>query len=117
MKLGKVPTSELNTIDFNLPLNSSSNKDVLSKGKNHTEFYIGCGTPGDKKWIGKLYPEGIKERDFLKYYSGLFNVIYFIGFYYHLNPVTMVKHWKELVSPSFKFCPKFYYRALPTTAV
>ena len=59
MEFGKVPTSELNAIDFNLPRESSSNKEVLSKGRNHTVFYIGCGTLGDKKWIGKLYSEGI----------------------------------------------------------
>src|SRR5688572_24389604 len=73
MEFGKVTEEELEQIDFTLPPDPSVNKEVLKKGKGKTKFYVGCAKWGRKDWIGKLYPVGTKEKDFLEYYAGIFN--------------------------------------------
>jgi uncharacterized protein YecE (DUF72 family) len=80
---------------------------VLKSGKGKTKFYIGCAKWGRKDWIGKLYPKGTKEKDFLRYYATLFNSIEFNGFFYNLHSLETVRKWKESVPAGFKFCPKF----------
>jgi len=39
------------------------------------QIYVGCAKWGRKDWVGKIYPEGIKESDFLKLYGKHFNSI------------------------------------------
>ncbi|XZF15995.1 DUF72 domain-containing protein [Chitinophagaceae bacterium MMS25-I14] len=107
MDFGKVPEQQLEHIDFTLPPDPAETTAVLSKGKGNTKFYIGCAKWGRKDWIGKLYPKGTKEKDFLEYYAHLFNSIEFNGFYYSLHSREQVEKWKQKVPKGFKFCPKF----------
>ena len=75
MDFGKIEEKDLKTIDFKLPPDPSENIEVFKKGKGKTKFYIGCAKWGRKDWIGKLYPKGTKEKDFLHYYATQFNSI------------------------------------------
>ena len=75
MEFGKVSEEELDFIDFTLPSEPLDNDVILRSTKNSkTDFYIGCAKWGRKDWIGKLYPKGTKEKDFLEYYAKLFNL-------------------------------------------
>lgn len=107
MEFGKIPGHELDTIDFTLPPDPAVNKKALKKGKGNTQFYIGCAKWGRKDWIGKLYPAGTKEKDFLKYYGSQFNSIEFNGFYYNIHSRQQVEKWVAAVPKGFLFCPKF----------
>jgi uncharacterized protein YecE (DUF72 family) len=108
MEFGKVTDEQLESIDFTLPAEPGSNKAVLKKGKKaKTEYYIGCAKWGRKDWIGKLYPKGTKEKDFLEYYAGLFNSIEFNATFYKTPTREQVATWKSKVGEGFKFCPKF----------
>jgi len=80
---------------------------VLKKGKGKTKFFIGCAKWGRKDWIGKLYPKGTKEKDFLHYYATQFNSIEFNGFFYNVHSREQVRKWVEAVPDGFLFCPKF----------
>lgn len=107
MEFGKVPDPELEAIDFTLPPDPGVTREVLTEGKGNTKFIVGCAKWGRKDWIGSLYPPGIKEKDFLKYYARVFNSIEFNGFYYNLHSKEQVRKWKEAVPEDFLFCPKF----------
>lgn len=107
MNFGKVSEQELEHIDFALPADPLVNKSVLAKGNGNTKFLVGCAKWGRKDWIGSLYPQDIKEKDFLKYYAKVFNSIEFNGFYYNLHSKEQVLKWKEAVPKDFLFCPKF----------
>ncbi|GAA4469706.1 hypothetical protein GCM10023093_29620 [Nemorincola caseinilytica] len=107
MEFGKIPVQELEATDLHLRPEPASNASILHKGKGHTKFYIGCAKWGRKDWIGKLYPPGTKEKDFLRYYARQFNSIEFNGFYYKLYPPEQVLKWVEQVPKDFLFCPKF----------
>jgi uncharacterized protein YecE (DUF72 family) len=107
MEFGKLEPNELDATDYSLPPDNPLTTSVLRHGKGNTKFYIGCAKWGRKDWIGKLYPVGTKEKDFLKYYATIFNSIEFNGFFYNLHPPDTVAKWRESVPKGFKFCPKF----------
>ncbi len=107
MEFGKLPEAELDNVDLTLPADPAVTKHVLAKGKGNTKFYIGCAKWGRKDWVGKLYPQGTKEKDFFKVYAQQFNAIEFNGFYYQLHSAEQVQKWKSIVTKDFKFCPKF----------
>ncbi len=109
MEFGKITESELANADLSLPPDPKVTTEVLkaSKKKNKTKFHVGCAKWGRKDWIGKLYPKGTKEKDFLEYYAKQFNSIEFNGFYYQLHDAARVRSWMEKVPKGFKFCPKF----------
>ena len=109
MEFGKITEAELANQDLSLPSDPKLTTEVLkgSKKKGKTKFYVGCAKWGRKDWIGKLYPKGTKEKDFLEYYAKQFNSIEFNGFYYQLHEPARVRSWIEKVPKDFKFCPKF----------
>jgi hypothetical protein len=73
MEFGK--TENLDEIDFSLPPVPPLTLEVLrkekSKGAKDAKIYCGCAKWGRKEWIGKLYPLGTKEKDFLQHYQKL----------------------------------------------
>lgn len=107
MDFGKIESKELDHIDLSLPADPKATTDVLKKGKGNTQFHIGCAKWGRKDWVGKFYPVGTKEKDFLHFYGTVFNSIEFNGFFYQLHPKETVKKWRESVPDDFLFCPKF----------
>ncbi len=122
MEFGKIPDSELNHIDFTLPPDPAVTTEVLKKGKGKTKFYIGCAKWGRKDWVGKLYPIGSKEKDFLELYAKLFNCIEFNATFYKSPSPADVLRWKSKVPKGFKFFPKFpqtitHLRRLKNTGV
>lgn len=107
MEFGKVTDAELEQIDFKLPPDPRLTTEVLKKGKGKTKFMVGCAKWGRKDWIGKLYPVGTKEKDFLEHYAKLFNCIEFNATFYKPPTPEQVQKWKEKVPKGFKFFPKF----------
>lgn len=107
MEFGKIPESELLEIDFALPADPPETTAALKKGKGKTKFYIGCAKWGRKDWVGKLYPAGTKEKEFLQQYAKQFNSIEFNGFFYNVHSREQVEKWVSMVPEGFLFCPKF----------
>lgn len=110
MEFGRVPDNELNKIDFSLPPEPPMNKTVL-KGKKakHTEVYVGCAKWGRKEWIGKIYPKGTKEKDFLDEYVKHYNSIELNATHYKLYKPADLQKWIDKVkNKNFKFSPKVY---------
>jgi len=110
MDFGRVPYSELSQINFELPKEPYFNSGVL-KGtpKTHPKFYVGLAKWGRKEWIGKLYPKGTKEANFLDEYVKHFNFIELNATHYKLYSEKDLQKWTDKVSHSdFKFSPKFY---------
>lgn len=108
MDFGKLTTHELSNVDFSLPADSPENKNILNNNQSkEKKFFVGCAKWGRKDWIGKFYPEGTKEKDFLSYYAKLFNCIELNATFYKVPDKAQTKRWKENVGVDFKFCPKF----------
>lgn len=110
MDFGRVPENELTKVNFKLPPDPSLNKLVL-KGKKvkNPEVYIGCAKWGRKEWIGKIYPKGTKEANFLDEYVKHYNSIELNATHYKLyKPADLQKWIARVEDKNFKFSPKVY---------
>jgi uncharacterized protein YecE (DUF72 family) len=78
-----------------------------SKNKNGTSVFVGCAKWGRKDWLGKIYPKGTKEADFLEHYARFFNCIELNATFYRIPTFKQTSNWKSKVGNDFQFCPKF----------
>jgi uncharacterized protein YecE (DUF72 family) len=110
MDFGRVSIEQLDRINFTLPGEPTENLGVLKGGKGDTKYYVGLGKWGRKEWIGKLYPKGTKDSDFLIEYAQHFNCIELNATHYKLFKPEEIQAWKAKVSlhSDFLFCPKVY---------
>lgn len=72
-----------------------------------TNYYLGCPGWGMKSWIGRLFPSGTKDRDFLARYAEVFNTVEGNTTFYALPSPESVLRWRDSVPDEFRFCFKF----------
>ena len=70
-------------------------------------YYLGCPGWGMKSWVGRLFPPGTKDRDFLARYAEVFNTVEGNTTFYALPTPEIVERWRDSVSDDFRFCFKF----------
>lgn len=110
MDFGRVPENEIPKVNFKLPSEPAMNASLL-KGKKakSPEVYIGCAKWGRKEWIGKIYPKGTKEANFLDEYVKHYNSIELNATHYKLYKAADLQKWIDKVKgKDFKFSPKVY---------
>ena len=115
MEFGEVPQTDLNKINFTLPKEPSFNKSILfGKKVKNPKIYVGCAKWGRPDWIGKIYPEGTKEKDFLPLYINQFNCIELNATGYKMPSEAQVKTWaNNAKGKDFLFCPKLTRYIIP----
>jgi len=105
MKFGKM--EDISGVDFRLEGIDERSLGVLcSRGGDSFQLYVGCPVWGNKAWVGKLYPEGVKQKQFLWHYSRLFNTIELNTTHYRVPTEGMVEGWRSQSGEAFRFCPK-----------
>lgn len=109
MEFGRVTEKELAAIDFSLPVEPAANKKALSGKKNKKPLvYIGCAKWGRKEWVGKIYPKGAKDANFLDHYVQHYNSIELNATHYQVYGPEAIGKWAaKAKGRDFKFCPKF----------
>lgn len=70
-------------------------------------YYLGCPGWGMKSWVGRLFPPGTKDRDFLARYAEVFNTVEGNTTFYALPTSDSVARWRDSVPDTFRFCFKF----------
>ncbi|MFT3682407.1 MAG: DUF72 domain-containing protein [Ferruginibacter sp.] len=110
MEFGRVPETELDTIDFSLPEEPAFNNIVLpGKPVKKVKVYLGCAKWGREEWVGKIYPPKTKEKDFLQHYVRHYNSIELNATHYKVYGEGIIKKWTEKAEDKdFLFCPKMY---------
>jgi uncharacterized protein YecE (DUF72 family) len=110
MKFGKLPESELNTVDFSLPAEPAGNKKILGGvKKDAVKIYMGSPQWGVPGWVGKIYPAKAREKDFLANYVQHFNGIELNATHYKIyDQVSITKCADKANGRDFIFCPKLY---------
>lgn len=110
MEFGRVPESELNSIDFSLPVEPAFNKNILQVNPiNNPKVYIGCAKWGRTEWVGKIYPPKTKEKDFLQHYIEHYNAVELNATHYKIYGEKGIRKWAEKAKgKDFLFCPKMY---------
>lgn len=108
MEFGKISPEELEATDFTLPPERPETSRILSqrKGGEKPAVFVGCAKWGRKDWIGKIYPPGTKEDDFLSLYARHFNSIELNATFYKIPSVRQTQEWKSKVGKDFLFVPK-----------
>lgn len=109
MDFGKL--DDISSVDFSLPPDHRITDELFARlgdqPKGPLNIYVGCAKWGRKDWIGKLYPKGTKEKDFLEHYVRHFNSIELNALFYNLQPKSIIQKWASLAGGHFRFCPKF----------
>lgn len=110
MEFGRITESELNEVIFSFPQEPDFNKQILSADKTiKPNIYLGCAKWGRTEWIGKIYPEKTKEKDFLQHYVQHYNCIELNATHYKIYGADNIIKWAEKAKDrDFKFCPKMY---------
>lgn len=108
MEFGKISAEELSTVDTSLPPDHRETRALLNryKGAGPTSVHVGCAKWGRKDWIGKIYPTGTKEADFLERYGEHFNAIELNATFYRIPSKKQTEAWSSKVGDDFRFCPK-----------
>lgn len=110
MEFGRITTDELTGVDFSLPADKPETTVILNAAaaqKVTPQIFVGCAKWGRKDWVGKIYPKGTKDADFLNHYAKHFNCIELNATFYRMPTFQQTSGWKNKVGPDFKFCPKF----------
>lgn len=71
------------------------------------EMRVGCTGWGYKEWEGTFYPRTVKERDWLRHYSSIFDVMEVNSSFYHTIPRHTARKWNDETPKDFKFSLKF----------
>ena len=106
MKFGAIEQDQLDGHNFSMPSDHSQTAAVLAAGNGNMNVHCGCAKWGRKEWIGTIYPEGTKDKDFLAEYVKHFNGIEMNTTFYSIKRENVEK-WTEKAPPGFKFSPKF----------
>jgi len=108
MEFGRVTEKELGEINFTLPPDPDRNKKILKGSKSKQPLvYLGCAKWGRKEWVGKLYPKGTREQQFLEHYVKHYNSIELNATHYNVYGPEAISKWAEKAKgKNFKFCPK-----------
>jgi len=110
MEFGRVSEEELNSVDFSLPAEPLHNRSILNGNPAAVRrVYLGCAKWGRLEWIGKIYPQKTKEKDFLQHYVEHYNCIELNATHYKIYGEEGIKKWAaKAKNRDFKFCPKMY---------
>ncbi len=106
MDFGKLPS--IDKVVFNLPAEPPENAALLAQLPLAAlpTLYIGPTGYNMKPWVGKWYPPGAREKDFLRHYGTQFNTIEHNTTHYRIPDMSTVERWREDTPADFKFCPK-----------
>ncbi|RYZ19975.1 MAG: DUF72 domain-containing protein, partial [Chitinophagaceae bacterium] len=73
------------------------------------KIYVGCPRWSVKEWVGKLYPKGTKDSNFLEEYRKQFNCVELNSTFYNLYDESAIAKWADKIGDTeFRFCPKVF---------
>ena len=70
------------------------------------KFRIGCSGWSYKDWVGPFYPRELQSKDYLRFYSKVFDCVEIDSSFYRVPNPFMVNAWKNNTPASFLFSPK-----------
>ncbi|MEL6653796.1 MAG: DUF72 domain-containing protein [Bacteroidota bacterium] len=108
MKFGKLTDPDaIAQVDFSIPPDDDHLLEVLG-GQASPNFraYVGCPMWGNKGWLGKLYPKGTPQNQYLEHYSRSFNTIELNTTHYRVPRPEIIERWRDMTPIDFRFSPK-----------
>lgn len=71
------------------------------------EIKIGCTGWSYDGWSGTFYPKRLEKKNWLKYYSSIFDITEINSTYYKIPDQSITKKWNLDTPDSFRFTAKF----------
>ena len=71
-----------------------------------TTWHLGTMGFGYKQWLGPFYPAGMASKNFLAYYSTLFDAVEIDSTFYGAPRPELVQRWHYATPENFTFCLK-----------
>jgi uncharacterized protein YecE (DUF72 family) len=71
------------------------------------KLYVGCSGWSYDAWLGHFYPANSDHRDFLKYYSHVFDFVEIDSSFYRPPNLFVSKRWDRITPDNFRFTAKF----------
>ena len=68
-----------------------------------TKYHIGCSGFYNADWKGSLYPEDSQNKDFLKLYSQIFDIVEINSTFYRKPTAKTLQKWIDETPDHFKF--------------
>jgi uncharacterized protein YecE (DUF72 family) len=72
-----------------------------------SSIYAGCSGWSYDSWLGHFYPANLEPREFLKYYSQVFDFVELDSSFYRVPNLFMTKRWASITPDKFRFAAKF----------
>lgn len=69
-------------------------------------WYIGAMGYNYADWVGVFYPMEMRSRNYLSYYSRIFNAVEIDSTFYGAPREEVVRRWASITPQEFKFCLK-----------
>jgi uncharacterized protein YecE (DUF72 family) len=95
-------------VSFVLPRTPDRSDHVLARGRPDAGPWLRLGAPAwsRRDWLGKLYPRGTTQRDFLRLYSRQVGAIELNASFYAVPDDRTLDGWAAETPAEFRFCPK-----------
>ena len=71
------------------------------------KLYVGCSGWSYDGWLGHFYPSNLDRKEFLKYYSQIFDFVEIDSSFYNPPNIFMTKRWASITPDNFRFSAKF----------
>ncbi len=69
-------------------------------------YYIGCSGYYYPGWKNLFYPTGLQTKNWLEYYSSVFNTVELNSSFYHVPKLSNLKKYAQETQDNFKFSVK-----------
>lgn len=70
-------------------------------------YYLGCPIWANKEWVGSLFAQNAKPKEYLRQYAAVFNSVEGNSTFYALPKVETMQRWKSETPSDFRFSFKF----------
>jgi uncharacterized protein YecE (DUF72 family) len=74
------------------------------------QLSVGCSGWSYKTWEGHFYPKGLESKDYLEYYSKVFDYVEIESSFYRIPNLATITRWREVTPDNFRFTAKFPQR-------
>ncbi len=105
MKFGKL--EDISRVDFSLPPENGASAQLSGQSaREQFKAFVGCPRWSSPEWVGRLYPKGAPQGQYLYYYSRSFNGIELNSTHYRIPTRELVFKWRISTPSGFHFSPK-----------
>lgn len=107
MDFGRV--KDFAEVDYTLPPDHAGLEKVLGGNPPKKPLvFVGGVLWSDESFVGTIYPQSAKPKDFAKYYCRQFNTVELNLTHYRMPEAAGLQRWRELAPDGFRFCPKVH---------